>query len=92
MFVVSKVLPLFLVMLAGAALARARLLDEAGVTGLSRYVYWLGFPALLVHSLGSGTPPSPSVALGLGAYAFGALGPLLLAVAVARLAGWPAPA
>ena len=51
MFVVSKVLPLFLVMLAGAALARARLLDEAGVTGLSRYVYWLGFPALLVHSL-----------------------------------------
>ena len=89
--VMGKVLPLFLVMLTGAAMARARLLDEAGVTGLSRYVYWLGFPALLIHSLGSGTPPSPAVALGLAAYALGALGPLLLALAVARLMRWPAP-
>ena len=91
MFVASKVLPIFLVMLAGAALARARLLDEAGVSGLSRYVYWLGFPALLVHSLGSETPPSAAVALGLVGYASGALCPLLLAIAVARLARWPAP-
>ena len=89
--VVGKVLPIFLVMLAGAVLARARLLDAAGVTGLSRYVYWLGFPALLIHSLGSSTPPSAAVALGLVAYAVGALGPLLLAIVIARLVGWPAP-
>ena len=90
MLVLGKVLPIFLVMLAGAALARGRILDEAGVSGLSRYVYWLGFPALLIHSLGHGAPPSPAVALGLGGYALGALCPLVLAIVVARLARWPA--
>ena len=89
MFVVGKVLPLFLVMLAGAGLARARLLDEAGVSGLSRYVYWLGFPLLLVHSLGSAAPPSPAAALGLLGYACGALCPLLLTIALARFVRWP---
>ena len=77
-------------MLAGAGLARTRILDEGGVSGLSRYVYWLGFPLLLVHSLGSAAPPSPAVALGLFGYAAGALSPLLLTMAVARLARWPA--
>ena len=91
MLVVGKVLPFFLVMLAGAALARARLLDQGGVTGLSRYVYWLGFPALLVHSLGAGAPPSPAVALGLVGYAAGALCPFLVAAALARAMGWTPP-
>jgi malonate transporter and related proteins len=90
MFVVGKVVPLFLVMLAGAALARARLLDEAGVTGLSRYVYWIAFPLLLVHSLASGEAPSPTAALGLLGYAAGALCPLVLGVVISRLARWPA--
>jgi malonate transporter and related proteins len=87
-FVIGKVLPLFLVMLAGAGLARARILDEAGVAGLSRYVYWLGFPLLLVHSLGSAERPSAGVLIGLAGYAAGALGPLVLAVAAARLFRW----
>ena len=91
MLVAGKVLPLFLVMLAGAALVRTRLLDEGGVSGLSRYVYWIGFPALLVHSLGASAPPSPAVALGLVGYAVGALCPLALAILVGRLARWPAP-
>ena len=89
MFVIGKVLPLFLVMLAGAGLARARILDEGGVSGLSRYVYWLGFPLLLVHSLGSAPPPSPAAALGLVGYACGALCPLLLTMALARFVRWP---
>jgi malonate transporter and related proteins len=89
MFVIGKVLPLFLVMLAGAGLARARLLDEAAVSGLSRYVYWLAFPLLLVHGLGSGEPPAPAAALGLAGYAVGALCPLLLTLAVTRLLRWP---
>lgn len=91
MFVLGKVIPLFLVMAAGAGLARARLLDEAAVTGLSRYVYWLAFPCLLIHGLGHGESPSPAVALGLLAYAAGALCPLVLAVVAARLFRWPAP-
>ena len=89
MFVIGKVLPLFLVMMTGAALARARLLDDGGVSGLSRYVYWLGFPLLLVHSLGAASPPSAATASGLVGYACGALCPLLLTIAVARLARWP---
>ncbi len=91
MFVVQKIAPFFLVMLAGAVLARARILDEDHVTGLSRYVYWLGFPALLIHSLGAGQPPSAAVTLGLFGYAVGALCPFLLALGVARVAGWGAP-
>ena len=87
--VVQKVLPFFLVMLAGAALGRTRILDPAGVAGLSRYVYWLGFPALLVHSLGTAAPPPPAVALGLAGYAGGALCPMLLAAALARALSWP---
>jgi malonate transporter and related proteins len=87
-FVIGKVLPLFLVMLAGAGLARARILDEAGVAGLSRYVYWLGFPVLLVHSLGTAEPPSAGVLAGLLGYAVGALGPLVLAIGAARLLRW----
>ncbi len=89
MFVVWKVLPFFLVMLAGAALARGRILDAGGVSGLSRYVYWLGFPALLIHSLGAGAPPTAAVAAGLVGYAAGALCPLLLAAVLARAMGWP---
>ncbi len=89
MFVVQKVLPFFLVMLSGAVLARGRILDAGGVTGLSRYVYWLGFPALLIHSLGAGAPPSRAVALGLVGYAAGALCPLLLAALLARAMKWP---
>lgn len=90
MFVIGKVLPLFLVMLAGAALVRARLLDEGGVTGLSRYVYWLGFPLLLVHSLGVAEPPSGAALRGLAGYAAGALCPLLLALGASRALRWPA--
>ncbi len=89
MFVVQKVLPFFLVMLAGAVLARGRMLDTAGVTGLSRYVYWLGFPALLIHSLGAGAPPSAAVSAGLVGYAAGALCPMLLAAVLARAMKWP---
>ncbi len=89
MSIIQKVLPFFLVMLAGAALARGRVLDAGGVTGLSRYVYWLGFPALLIHSLGAATPPSPSIALGLVGYAAGALCPLLLAAGLGRAMRWP---
>ena len=88
MFVVQKILPFFLVMLAGAVLARTRILDSAGVTGLSRYVYWLGFPALLIHSLGAATPPSGAVALGLAGYAVGALCPYVAAGVAARRLKW----
>ncbi len=88
MLVAEKVLPFFLVMIVGAAMARARLIDEGGVLGLSRYVYWVGFPALLVHGLGAAKPPSPEVLRGLFGYGLGALVPFVLAIVIARAARW----
>jgi len=86
--VVEKVLPFFLIMIVGAVMARAKLIDENGVLGLSRYVYWIGFPTLLIHGLGAAHPPSPQVLKGLLGYGLGAVIPFLLAALIARWARW----
>lgn len=56
--------------------------------GLSAYVYWVGFPALLIHSLSRLGRPGPDLLLGLGAYA--GVGLLVMAVMVlaGRILGW----
>ena len=89
--VLSRVWPFFLLVGAGIALARLRLLDGAMTRGLSAYVYWIGFPALLVHSLSRLGRPGPELMLGLLAYACAGL--LLMAgtVAAGRLLGWSRP-
>lgn len=86
--VLSRVWPFFLLVGAGLALARLRLLDGRMAQGLSAYVYWVGFPALLLHSLSRLGRPGHDLALGLAAYA--AVGLLLMAATVAagRLLGW----
>lgn len=86
--VLSRVWPFFLLVGAGLALARLRLLDGRMTQGVSAYVYWVGFPALLIHSLSRLGRPSHDLILGLVAYA--GIGLLLMAATVAagRLLGW----
>ncbi|PIB93339.1 AEC family transporter [Caulobacter sp. FWC2] len=86
--VLSRVWPFFLLVGAGLALARLRLLDGRMTQGLSAYVYWIGFPALLLHSLSRLGRPGHDLLLGLVAYA--GVGLLLMAATVAagRLLGW----
>lgn len=76
----SRLLPFFVVMALGAALARGRVLDGGHVRGLSRYVLWVGFPALLVHTLAAIARPQPRELPWLAAYGVGA--------ATAYLIGW----
>lgn len=86
--VLSRVWPFFLLVGAGLALARLRLLDGRMTQGLSAYVYWVGFPALLLHSLSRLGRPDHDLLLGLVAYA--SVGLLLMAATVTagRLLGW----
>lgn len=81
--VLARALPFFLLVGAGVTLARLQLLDDRMTKGLSAYVYWIGFPALLVHSLSRMGRPGPELTLGLGAYA----GCLMAIMALMVLAG-----
>ncbi|MFY8142414.1 MAG: AEC family transporter [Caulobacter sp.] len=67
--VAARVWPFFLLIAVGVALTRLRLLDARMAQGLSAYVYWVGFPALLVHSLSRLGRPGPELWSGLLAYA-----------------------
>jgi predicted permease len=87
--VLTRVLPFFLLIAVGAATARARLLDAQASRGLSIYVLWIGFPALLIRSLGTAPPPDPAMARGLVAYGLSAVALLFAALAVGRLLQWP---
>ncbi|MBI1685703.1 AEC family transporter [Caulobacter hibisci] len=67
--VLARALPFFLLVGAGVTLARLQLFDGRMAQGLSAYVYWIGFPALLVHSLSRMGRPGHDLTLGLAAYA-----------------------
>lgn len=86
--VVSRVWPFFLLVGAGLTLSRLRLLDGRMTQGLSAYVYWVGFPALLVHSLSRLGRPEHELILGLGAYAGAGLAVMALVVLGGRLLSW----
>lgn len=81
--VLERVLPFFLLIGAGWLIARLRLLSEEGAGGLSAYVYWLGFPVLLIHAIGLGPSAAPGALTAAAVYA----GALLLLVGVVW-AGW----
>lgn len=86
--VLSRVWPFFLLVGAGVALARLRLLDGPMTRGLSAYVYWVGFPALLVHSLSRLGRPDHDLLLGLLAYAGAGLLLMAATVTAGRALGW----
>ena len=89
MDVVLRILPFFLFVGVGAAAARAGVLGEAAAAGLSRYVFWIAFPALLVHALATQPPPGPDDLRGLIAYGAAMTLPYLAAAALARVRRWP---
>jgi malonate transporter len=86
--IVARVWPFFLLVAAGLALSRLRLLDARMTQGLSAYVYWVGFPALLVHSLSRLGRPGHDLVLGLAAYEGAGLAVAALVVLAGRLPGW----
>ena len=84
----QRVLPFFLLVAAGVTLARLRLFDARMSAGLSSYVYWIGFPALLVHSLSRVGAPDRALTLGLTAYGACALLVVALMVAIGVALRW----
>lgn len=86
--VVSRVWPFFLLVGAGLSLSRLGLLDARMAQGLSAYVYWVGFPALLLHSLSRLGRPGHDLLLGLAAYAGAGLLVMAAVVTAGRLLGW----
>ena len=86
--ILSRVLPFFLLVGAGVALVRLRLLDEPMSRGLSAYVFWIGFPALLIHSLSRIGTPGPALAWGLAAFAGAALTVMAGLLLVGLALGW----
>lgn len=72
--VASGLLPIFALIGLGYGLRRARLVDRSVWAGLERLIYFVFFPALLVHRLAAAD------------FAVLALGPLALAVVLAVLA------
>jgi predicted permease len=88
MDVIARVIPFFLLIAVGVVVARARLVDLTGARALSTYVFWVGFPALLVHSLATMPVPGGRLALGLAVYALAACLPVVAAPLVGRARGW----
>lgn len=88
MDVLIRVIPFFLLIGAGVAIARVRLIDLNGAKALSAYVFWVAFPALLLHALSSSPPPDAAFARGLGVYALAAAAPLIVAVLLGKALGW----
>lgn len=86
--VLARIWPFFLLIGAGLVLTRLRLLDAHQARGLSIYVYWIGFPALLVHSLSRLGRPSSELAAGLAAYAIAGLAVMAAIVILGRTLGW----
>lgn len=86
--ILSRVLPFFLLVGAGVALVRLRLLDEPMSRGLSAYVFWIGFPALLIHSLSRIGTPGPALAWGLAAFAGAALTVMAGLLVLGLALGW----
>ena len=91
MEVVLRILPFFALVGIGALAARLGVLTAPTAAGLSRYVYWLAFPALLLHALAATTIPGAAEAPGLGAYVVALACPYALAAALAAWRRWPGP-
>lgn len=84
--VLSIVLPVFGVILAGYLVARTRLFDEAAVRGLSAFVFWIAIPALLFRTLARGAVDQGADFSIAYAYFLACLLQFLLTLALGRLA------
>lgn len=88
MDVVARVIPFFMLIAVGVVVARAKLIDITGARALSAYVFWVGFPSLLVHSLATMPVPDGRLALSLVVYGLAAAAPVLAGPLLGRLLGW----
>jgi predicted permease len=88
MDVLARVIPFFLLIGVGALAARVRVIDMAAARALSAYVFWIAFPALLIHSLATMAPPDAGLWAALGLYGVGVAAPLALPVLAGRALGW----
>jgi hypothetical protein len=86
--VLLRVIPFFLLIAVGVVIARAKLIDLGGARALSAYVFWVAFPALLIHSLSHSPAPNARMAVSLITYAIAMGAPLVIALIVGRLLGW----
>lgn len=91
MEVILRILPFFALVGVGAAAARLGALDAAATSGLSRYVYWIAFPALLLHALAGTARPSLGEAPSLIAYGAASACPYLIALGLSVQRRWPGP-
>ncbi len=87
--VFAQVLPFFIMVGVGWAVARARLFDERTAEALAAYVFWIGFPTLLIDALSTAPKLSPAFAASLAAYAACALAVLAASLLLGRLLRWP---
>jgi malonate transporter len=86
--VLAHVLPFFLIVALGWAARRLSALSEAAAEGLIAYVFWIGFPALLIDALARSPAPSAAFARGLIAYGLAMGATLGLALAAGALGRW----
>jgi malonate transporter and related proteins len=85
---IAHILPFFALVGVGWAAARGGALTPEATGGLSRYVYWIGFPSLLLHTLAAAPSPGPGEARGLLAYAAALALPYAAALGAASALGW----
>lgn len=84
LLVFTTTLPLFVLILAGYASARGRLIDAAGVRGLTGFVYYFSLPLTLFHMMATAPVAERFDGAYVGAYFVAALLMYAAAVAVAR--------
>jgi len=87
----ETLLPVILLILLGYGLARIRFVNQEAVGHLTRLVFWIGLPALIIRSIAEVrvTPDQVLGPVGIGLGSTVAI--LLLALLVARLRGSPPP-
>ncbi len=88
MDVLARVAPFFLLIAAGAVAARMGRIKLADTEALAAYVFWIAFPALLIHSLSHAPLPDGRLAQSMAIYAAATLLPLPLILVIGRWAGW----
>jgi malonate transporter len=83
--VVAIIVPVFGLMLTGFVFAKTRLIEPAGMRGLSVFVFNVAIPALLFRSLASASGPESAVGAGVAyAYFTGCLAVFFIAMALGR--------
>ena len=87
--VVLQVLPFFLIVGLGFAARWFKALDERAAEGLSAYVFWIGFPALLIDALARAPIAQAGFVRGLVAYGAVMVGVLVATVLIGRALRWP---